>query len=322
VPNIIAISADLADSDKSEAFLKKTGFFQRRDFSGAFLQAGVSELTMAAIAVGMSLHGGVQPICSTFFAFSDYMKPVLRLAALQETRTIFFWTHDSFRVGEDGPTHQPIEQEAQLRLLEQMKNLSGRRSFLVLRPGDSEEVRLSWKAAVENTQGPTGLIFSRQDLIDIPTDGGDRKANAHGLEKGGYVVSGGSGNPALVLLANGSELGLAHQTAETLRGEGVSVQVSSIPSVGLFLEQDAAHRASVLPAGVPVLALTAGLPSVYQGLEGPLGEVFGMTRFGASANFKVLDEKFGFTPEASAQRARALLADQPRRRSVLRQLFG
>lgn len=322
VPNLVAISADLADSDKSEAFLKKTHAFARGDFSGAFLQAGVAELTMAAIAVGLSLHGGVQPVCSTFFVFSDYEKPVIRLAALQETRTIFFWTHDSFRVGEDGPTHEPVEQEAQLRLLEQVRNLSGRRSLLVLRPGDSEEVRQAWKAALENKLGPTGLIFSRQDLIDIPTDGGDRKANARGLEKGGYVVSRGAGNPSLVILANGSELGLAHQTAEILRSEGVSVQVSSIPSIGLFLEQDEAHRAGVLPAGVPVLALTAGLPSVYRGLEGPLGEAFGMTRFGASANFKVLDEKFGFTPQAAAQKARALLADQPRRRSVLRQLLG
>src|ERR1035437_3715520 len=322
VPNMIAISADLADSDKSEAFLKKTHAFTRDDFSGAFLQAGVAELTMSAIAVGLSLHGGIQPVCSTFFVFSDYEKPVIRLAALQETRTIFFWTHDSFRVGEDGPTHEPIEQEAQLRLLEQVKNLSGRRSLLVLRPGDSEEVRLSWKAAVENTNGPTGLIFSRQDLLDIPSDGGDRKANAHGLKKGGYMVSGGSKTPALVLLGNGSELGLAHQTAEILRAEGVSVQVSSIPSVGLFLEQDAAHRAAVLPAGVPVLAFTAGLPSVYQGLEGPLVEVFGMTRFGASANFKILDEKFGFTPVAAAERARALLADQQRRRAELRQILG
>ena len=321
VPNMVALSADLADSDKSEAFLKKTGAFARGDFSGAFLQAGVSELSMAAIAVGLSLHGGVLPVCSTFFAFSDYMKPVIRLAALQETRAIFFWTHDSFRVGEDGPTHQPIEQEAQLRLLEQMKNLSGRRALLVLRPGDSEEVRQAWKMAVENESGPTALIFSRQDLIDLPADGGDRKVNARALVRGGYPVSGGA-QPAIVLLANGSELGLAHQAAEILRGQGVPVQVSSLPSIGLFLEQDESHRETVLPVGVPVLALTAGLPSVFQGLEGPLGEAFGLPRFGASANFKVLEEKFGFTPEAIAQRARGLLADQPRRLAALGRLLG
>ena len=321
VPNMVALSADLADSDKSEAFLKKTGAFARGDFSGSFLQAGVSELSMAAIAVGLSLHGGVLPVCSTFFAFSDYMKPVIRLAALQETRAIFFWTHDSFRVGEDGPTHQPIEQEAQLRLLEQMKNLSGRRALLVLRPGDSEEVRQAWKMAVENESGPTALIFSRQDLIDLPADGGDRKVNARALVRGGYPVSGGA-QPAIVLLANGSELGLAHQAAEILRGQGVPVQVSSLPSIGLFLEQDESHRETVLPVGVPVLALTAGLPSVFQGLEGPLGEAFGLPRFGASANFKVLEEKFGFTPEAIAQRARGLLADQPRRLAALGRLLG
>lgn len=322
VPNMVALSADLADSDKSEAFLKKTGAFVRGDFSGAFLQAGVSELAMAAIAVGLSLHGGVLPVCSTFFAFSDYMKPVIRLAALQETRTIFFWTHDSFRVGEDGPTHQPIEQEAQLRLLEQMNNLSGHRSLLVLRPGDSEEVRQAWKLAVENEFGPTALIFSRQDLIDLPADGGDRKADARGLVRGGYVVSGAAKRVAIVLLANGSELGLAYQAARILRDQGLSVQVSSLPSIGLFLEQDASWRAQVLPPGTPVLALTAGLPSVFQGLEGPLGEAFGLPRFGASANFKVLEEKFGFTAEAIAKRAGDLLADQPRRLDVLRRLLG
>jgi transketolase len=321
VPNMVAMSADLADSDKSEAFLKKTGAFRRCDFSGAFLQAGVAELSMAAISVGMSLHGGVLPVCSTFFSFSDYMKPVLRMAALQEARALFFWSHDSFRVGEDGPTHQPIEQEAQLRLLEQMANLSGKRSFLVLRPGDSEEVRQAWKLAVENHEGPTGLIFSRQDLPDIAVESG-RAVNAAGSTRGAYVVSGGAQSPSLVLLANGSELGLAHQAAELLRPQGVTVRVVSIPSVGLFLDQDEAYRSSVLPASVPVLGLTAGLPCVYRGLEGPLGEVFGLSRFGASANFKILDEKFGFTPQAVAERAQALLADQPRRRESLRRLLG
>ncbi|MBK9577482.1 MAG: transketolase [Fibrobacterota bacterium] len=318
VPNMVCMSADLADSDKSEAFLKKTGAFVRGDFSGAFLQVGVAELTMAAIAVGMSLHGGVFPVCSTFFSFSDYMKPVLRMAALQETRVVFFWTHDSFRVGEDGPTHQPIEHEAQLRLLEQMKNLSGRRSLLVLRPGDSAEVREAWRLSLENLHGPSAMIFSRQDLLDLPTEAIHRAENAVQSARGGYVVSG--QNPRLVLLANGSELGLAHQVAEILRAEGVATRVASLPSIGLFLEQDEAYRRSVLPLGVPVLALTAGLPSVFQGLEGPLGEVFGLARFGASANFKVLDEKFGFTPVQVAERARKLLAGLPAKIKALREL--
>ena len=318
VPNMVCMSADLADSDKSEAFLKKTGAFARGDFSGAFLQVGVAELTMAAIAVGMSLHGGVFPVCSTFFSFSDYMKPVLRMAALQETRVVFFWTHDSFRVGEDGPTHQPIEQEAQLRLLEQMKNLSGRRSMLVLRPGDSAEVREAWRLSLENVHGPSAMIFSRQDLLDLPAGPASRADNAKSTARGGYVVSGEA--PRLVLLANGSELGLAHQVSEILRAEGVATRVASVPSVGLFLEQDESYRRSVLPTGVPVLALTAGLPCVFQGLEGPLGEVFGLPRFGASANFKVLDEKFGFTAVQVAERARALLKRLPARIQELRDL--
>lgn len=320
VPNMVVMSADLADSDKSEAFLKKTGAFRRGDFSGAFLQAGVAELTMAAMAVGMSLHGGVLPVCSTFFAFSDYMKPVIRLAALQETRVVFFWTHDSFRVGEDGPTHQPIEQESQLRLLEQMDNLSGRPSLLVLRPGDSEEVRQSWRLAVENAIGPTALVFSRQDLVDSPCDGGDRKANAVGLSRGGYVVSGGDARPKIVLLGNGSELGLLSQVATDLRGQGIAARVVSLPSLRRFKDQDAAYRLSVVPSGVPVLALSAGLPSVFGGLEGPFGEAIGMERFGASANAKVLDEKFGFTVPVVTAKAKALLEALPAKAAALKAL--
>jgi transketolase len=302
IPNMIVASADLADSDKTEAFLKKTGPFIKGDFSGAFLHAGVAELTMAAVCTGMSLHGGVIPACGTFFAFSDYMKPVMRMAALQEAQVIFLWSHDSFRVGEDGPTHQPIEQEAQARLLEQMKNLSGKRSFTVLRPADHHETREAWRFAVESTEAPSAILLTRQDIPDLEVE--NRPAQAKGLHQGGYVVSA-DANPELLLLGSGSELGLALDAAKLLRAEGKRVQVSSIPTTWLFMEQDEVYRASVVPAGIPTLAITAGLPCVFVPLVGPFGSIVGMTRFGASANFKVLDEKFGYTPAAVAEKAKA-----------------
>ena len=168
VENMIVGSADLSNSDKTDGFLKKTTELQHNDFSGAFLQAGVSELTLAALCVGMSLHGGVIPACGTFFVFSDYMKPVIRVAALMEQPVIFIWTHDAFRVGEDGPTHQPVEHEAQIRLMEKLQNHSGNNSMLVLRPADVNEATVAWKLAFENDKTPTGLIFSRQNITDLP----------------------------------------------------------------------------------------------------------------------------------------------------------
>ena len=170
VPNMIVSSADLANSDKTDGFLKKTKAFAPGDFSGAFLQAGVSELAMTAIINGMALHGGVIGACATFFVFSDYMKPALRLSALMEMPVKFIWTHDAFRVGEDGPTHKPVEQEAQIRLMEELKNHSGRNSMLVLRPADAAETSVAWKMAMENTLTPTALILSRQDIADLPAE--------------------------------------------------------------------------------------------------------------------------------------------------------
>ena len=170
VPNMIVSSADLANSDKTDGFLKKTKAFAPGDFSGAFLQAGVSELAMTAIINGMALHGGVIDSCATFFVFSDYMKPALRLSALMEMPVKFIWTHDAFRVSEDGPTHEPVEQEAQIRLMEELKNHSGRNSMLVLRPADAAETSVAWKMAMENTLTPTALILSRQDIADLPAE--------------------------------------------------------------------------------------------------------------------------------------------------------
>ncbi|MDE6450012.1 MAG: transketolase, partial [Muribaculaceae bacterium] len=178
VGNMIVSSADLANSDKTDGFLKKTHAFTKGDFTGAFLQAGVAELTMAAVMNGIALHGGCIAACGTFFVFSDYMKPAVRMAALMELPVKYIWTHDAFRVGEDGPTHEPVEQEAQIRLMEQLKNFSGKPSVLVLRPGDSAETSVAWKMALENQSTPTALILSRQNIPEHPASSGNRYKEA------------------------------------------------------------------------------------------------------------------------------------------------
>jgi len=306
VKNMIVSSADLANSDKTEAFLKKTGALIKGDFSGGFFHAGVAELTMASIMNGIALHGGMWAACGTFFVFSDYMKPAVRMAALMELPVKYVWSHDAFRVGEDGPTHEPIEQEAQIRLLEQMNNLSGRPAMLVLRPADSAETTVAWEMAMENKNTPTGLILTRQDVNDIPSISGDRYADAQGVRCGGYVLKDAE-NPAVILVGNGSEVSLLWNVAEKLEEEGVAARVISVPSIGLYNSQSDEYKASVIPAGVPVFGLTAGLPSVLQGVVGCKGKVYGLARFGASAPFKVLDEKFGFTTENIYNEVKAML---------------
>lgn len=296
IGNMIVSSADLANSDKTDAFLKNTGAFTPGDFSGAFLHAGVSELTMAAICNGIVLHGGMIAACGTFFVFSDYMKPAVRMAALMELPVKYIWTHDSFRVGEDGPTHEPIEQEAQIRLLEEVRNFSGRPSILALRPADAAETSVCWDMAMHNDVTPTALILSRQDLKDLPSAGGDRLADAAGARRGGYVVTGADSAPDVVLVANGSEVSLLCEVSDMLATSGINARVVSMPSIGLFNEQAASYREQVLPAGVVKFGLTAGLPSTLKAIRGFDGAVFGMSRFGASAPYAVLDEKFGFTP--------------------------
>ncbi len=311
VENMIVTSADLADSDYTEGFLKKTHIFTREDFSGAFLQAGVAELTMAGIMTGVALHGGCFIAGGTFFAFSDFQKPAIRLAALMGAHTIFIWTHDAFRVGEDGPTHQPIEQEAQIRLLEKMANLEGHRSALVLRPGDCAETTVAWKMALES-KVPTALILTRQPVNDLPTKPGSTRYQdaLQGATKGAYIVREAGGKPDLVLVANGSEVSLLIEGAEKLvKEKGLKVQVVSAISEGLFMEQPAAYRESVLPYTAPTLGWTAGLAVAMQGLVGPLGQVYGMKRFGASAPFKVLDEKFGYTASHVVAEAERYLAE-------------
>jgi transketolase len=299
VENMIVASADLSNSDKTDGFLKKTTQFKKGDFSGAFLQAGVCELTMAAIANGMALHGGVVPVCGTFFVFSDYMKPAVRLAALMKLPVKYVWTHDAFRVGEDGPTHQPIEQEAQIRLLEQLKNHDGKNSMLVLRPADGVETTACWKIAMENIESPTALLLSRQNIADVPAKpGSSRYQDALQSAKGAYVAKEASGEADIVLVANGSEVSTLLDGAVKLESDkGLKVRVVSAPSEGLFRNQDAAYQESVIPADKPTLGMTAGLPVTLQGLVGGKGKVVGMEHFGYSAPYKVLDEKFGYTAE-------------------------
>ena len=308
VPNMIVASADLANSDKTEFFLKKTKQFKKGDFSGAFLQAGVSELTMAALSIGMSLHGGVIPACATFFAFSDYMKPAIRVAALMETNVIFIWTHDAFRVGEDGPTHQPVEQEAQIRLLEHLKNHSGQNSFVALRPGDAAETTHAWRLCLEDFHRPSGLILSRQGVKDIPAMGrGSRFKQAAQSEKGAYIVHDCKGTPKVILVGNGSEVATLLEGAALLEKDKIKVRVVSAPSEGLFRNQTAKYQESVLPAKVAKYGLTAGLPVNLLGLVGTDGTVHGLDHFGYSAPYTVLDKKFGFTGENVYQDVKKML---------------
>ena len=306
VENMIVASADLSNSDKTDGFLKKTHAFTRGDFSGAFFQAGVAELTMACVCIGMSLHGGVIAACGTFFVFSDYMKPALRMAALMRQPVKFIWTHDAFRVGEDGPTHEPVEQEAQVRLMEKMKNHQGRASMLVLRPADSAETTVSWKLAMENNDTPTALILSRQNITELPARE-NRYQEALPTEKGAYIVNE-DADADVILLASGSEVSTLVDGAALLRADGIKVRIVSVPSEGLFRSQSKEYQESVLPAGTKKFGLTAGLPVNLEGLVGPDGKVWGLESFGFSAPYKVLDEKLGFTAQNVYNQVKELLA--------------
>ena len=302
VDNMIVASADLSNSDKTDGFLKQTHALAKNDFSGAFLQAGVAELTMACVCIGMSLHGGVIPACATFFVFSDYMKPAIRMAALMEQPVKFVWSHDAFRVGEDGPTHEPVEQEAQIRLMEKLKNHHGRNSMLVLRPADADETTQAWRLAMENTATPSALILSRQNVKTLPTGN-----NYNGVTQGGYIVAGSDENPDIVLLASGSEVSTLVDAAALVRAKGHRIRVVSIPSEGLFRQQAQQYQQSVLPNSVKRFGLTAGLPINLESLVGDSGTVFGLESFGFSAPYKILDEKLGFTPQQVAKRIEQML---------------
>lgn len=293
VPNMIVSSADLANSDKTDGFLKKTKALSREDFTGAFLQSGVAELTMASIMNGIALHGGFIPACGTFFVFSDYIKPALRMSALMELPVKYIFTHDSFRVGEDGPTHQPVEHEAQIRLMEQLHNLSGKRSVRVFRPADANETLGSYEVAMKTDDRPSVLILSRQDLRDIDTMSRDEVVA--GVKRGGYIAYGSKDQkPDIVLVGNGSDVGLLLDCAEELSKEGVKARVVSVPSIGLLMDQGYDYMQELIPDGVKIFGLTSGLPSTLLPLMKGEYRIEGLDRFGASAPFKVLEEKFGF----------------------------
>ena len=305
VPNMICASADLSNSDNTNGFLKKTHDLTKDDFSGAFFQAGVAELTMACCCIGMALHGGVIPACGTFFVFSDYMKPAVRMAALMQLPVKFIWTHDAFRVGEDGPTHEPVEQEAQIRLMEKLQNHAGKNSVLVLRPADAKETTVAWAMAMENTDTPTALIFSRQNINDLPEGN-----NYEGARKGAYIVAGSDENPDVICVASGSEVSTLISGAELLRKDGIKVRVVSVPSEGLFRTQSLEYQQSVVPAGAKVFGMTAGLPVNLQGFligADPKSKIWGLNSFGFSAPYKVLDEKLGYTAENVYNQVKSML---------------
>ena len=304
--NMICASADLSNSDKTDGFLKKTHAFTKGDFTGAFFQAGVAELTMACVCIGMALHGGVIAACGTFFVFSDYMKPALRMAALMQLPVKFIWTHDAFRVGEDGPTHEPVEQEAQVRLLEKLKNHAGKNSMLVLRPADVVETTVAWKLAMENMDTPTALILSRQNVSDLPATT-NRYQEALGAEKGAYILNE-DANPDVILVASGSEVSTLVDGAALLRAEGIKVRIVSAPSEGLFKSQSKEYQESIIPSGHKVFGLTAGLPTTIEGLVGANGKIWGLNSFGFSAPYKVLDEKLGFNAQNVYNQVKEFLA--------------
>ncbi|MDO4819507.1 MAG: transketolase [Prevotella sp.] len=303
VPNMICASADLSNSDKTDGFLKQTTAFTANDFSGAFFQAGVAEITMACCCIGMALHGGVIPACGTFFVFSDYMKPAVRMAALMELPVKFIWTHDAFRVGEDGPTHEPVEQEAQIRLMEKLQNHSGKNSMLVLRPADAKETTVAWQMAMENISTPTALIFSRQGINNLP-EGNDYSQ----AKKGAYIVAGSDENPDVILVASGSEVSTLAAGAELLRKDGIKCRIVSAPSEGVFRNQPTDYQEQVLPKGIKRFGMTAGLPVTLEGLvPACCGKIWGMRSFGFSAPYKVLDEKLGYTGENVYNQVKNLL---------------
>lgn len=304
VPNMVCSSADLSNSDRTDGFLNKTREMKRGNLSGAFLQAGVSELTMACMCIGMYLHGGVIPACGTFFVFSDYMKPAIRMAALMRVPIKFIWTHDAFRVGEDGPTHEPVEQEAQIRLMEKLKNHCGEDSVRVFRPADVNETTVCWQMAMENMNTPTALILSRQNVKNIHPD-----TNYELARRGAYVVAGSDSQFDVILLASGSEVATLEAGAELLRKDGVKVRIVSVPSEGLFRMQSAEYQEEVLPTVSKIFGLTAGLPVTLQGLVGANGKVYGLNSFGYSAPFKVLDEKLGFTAENVYHQVKSLIRE-------------
>ena len=263
--------------------------FRQQDFSQRLEQMSGCVRVCIQVIYGMGFLG--------LAGFVFYV-----MAALMEQPVKFIWTHDAFRVGEDGPTHEPVEQEAQIRLMEKLKNHKGHNSMLVLRPADAEETTIAWKLAMENMSTPTGLIFSRQNIANLPA-GTDYEQAA----KGAYIVAGSDENPDVILVASGSEVSTLVAGTELLRKDGVKVRIVSAPSEGLFRSQSKEYQESVLPADAKIFGLTAGLPVTLQGLVGCHGKVWGLESFGFSAPYTVLDEKLGFTAENVYNQVKAMI---------------
>lgn len=284
VPELIGGSADLASSNNTE--MKEAGVFHKEDYRGRNIWFGVREHGMGAILNGMMLHGGVRPFGATFLVFSDYLRPSIRLAALSKLPVTYVFTHDSIAVGEDGPTHEPIEQIPSLRLVPGLR---------VIRPADANETVAAWEYALEQTEHPVALILSRQNL---PILEGSHNFRANDLAKGAYIVSDTADKPDVILLATGSEVSLAVSAKEQLEQEGISTRVVSMPCRELFADQSVAYQQQILPDEVPVrIAIEAAYPTGWEPYVGAQGEVIGIDHFGASAPGDRVMKEFGFSVE-------------------------
>ncbi|UCG11285.1 MAG: transketolase [Deltaproteobacteria bacterium] len=295
VPWLVGGSADLAPSTKT--LLQGSTYFGKDHYNERNIAWGVREHAMVACCSGMALHGGIRPYAATFFIFTDYARPAIRLAALMELPVIYVMTHDSIGVGEDGPTHQPIEHLASLRA---MPNLH------VIRPGDANETAYAWRAAMIRTEGPTMLVLTRQGL---PIFDRNQMASAEGVLKGAYVLSQEEGaSPDIILMASGSEVPLIVEVQKALASAGIDARAVSMPCWELFLEQSQQYRDQVLPPAVKTrLAVEAGVPLGWRDWVGDRGDIVGITTFGASAPAKENFSKYGFTVEDIAERARKLV---------------
>lgn len=291
LPELIGGSADLSPSTKT--YLKEFSDISAVNFEGRNLHFGVREHAMGGIMNGISVHGGFRVFGSTFLVFVDYMRPAVRLAALMRQPVIYVFTHDSFYVGEDGPTHQPVEQIESLRIIPGMH---------VIRPADANETGWAWLSALERTNGPTALILTRQKL---PTLASTSKA---GFERGGYIVQEVNGKtPDIIILASGSEVNLAVKAGDLLAKEGKFARVISVPCREILLEQDPEYLNQILGSGIPRVAIEAGIGSGWSQLVGSSGLIIALNRFGTSGPFEELEKEFGFTPEAVAIKVRNYL---------------
>jgi transketolase len=293
LPELMGGSADLTPSNNTSVKAWKN--FTPADRSGRYMHFGIREHGMGAIMNGMAIHGGFIPYGGTFLIFSDYMRPAIRLAAFMKQRAIYIFTHDSIGLGEDGPTHQPIEQLSALRAI---PNLT------VMRPADAAETAVAWKVAVEHEGGPVALVLTRQKLAFIEREGG--LGSASGASRGAYVLEDASGGsaPSVVLLSSGSEVGLMLKAKAKLAESGIRARVVSVPSMELFEKQPVEYQRSVLPDGVPRVAMEAGHPMSWYRWVGAQGVVLGISRFGASAPYERIYAELGLTIEGIVAAAR------------------